>query len=330
MASFVALPVARAQSASDKATAEALFDDARRLMEAKRFPEACGKLADSQRLDPGTGTLLNLALCYKSNGQTASAWSTYREAASGARAAHEDDREKLARDEASALEALLTRLVVQVAPETASLPGVEIKRGGATVPSGAWGVPTPVDPGPQVLDATAPGKKPLHLEALTLGEGQTLTMTVGPLENAPDAVPAPSGPVAVSGAPAPTGADTGGKPGATQRTIGYVVAGLGVVGVGVVYTLQTSSKNQTAKGICPNYPAGTCTKGDVSDHKQAVLEAKASQLNSFVGYGLGGLGLIAGAVLVFTAPSANSKPAALQVTPVVTANVVGLNVSGAL
>jgi hypothetical protein len=330
LASFVALPVARAQSAADKATAEALFDDGKRLMEAKRFPEACAKLADSQRLDPATGTLLNLGLCYKSNGQTASAWSTYREAAAGARAAREDDREKLARDEATALEPLLTRLVIQVAPETASVPGVEIKRGGMAVPSGAWGVPTPVDPGPVVIDATAPGKKPLHLEALAQGEGQTTTVAVGALENAPAAaLPPGPGPEGNAGAPPP--ADTGSKPGSTQRTLGYVVGGLGIVGLGVgaFYTLQTASKNESAKNICAD-PKGPCTKSEVSDHKQLVNEAKASQLNSFVGYGLGGVGLIAGAIIVLTAPSASSKAAAFQVTPVLGPGFAGLNVGGAL
>ena len=37
--------------------ADALFKEGRALLDAKKFDEACPKLAESQRLDPGAGTL---------------------------------------------------------------------------------------------------------------------------------------------------------------------------------------------------------------------------------------------------------------------------------
>jgi hypothetical protein len=161
-----------------------------------------------------------------------------------------------------------------------------------------------------------------------------VTVTVGALENAPAGATPPGGPGpnVVAGQPGNADADTGSKPGSTQRTIGYLVGGLGVVGlgVGVFYTLKSAAKNETAKGICPDFPQGTCTKGDLSDHKLAVNEAKAAQLNSFVGYGLGGVGVITGAVLILTAPSSSSKSAAFNVAPMLGAGLAGISVGGTL
>src|SRR5690348_1000013 len=77
---------AHAQAASQKATAEALFEEGRKLMAEGKVAEACPKFADSEQLDASSSTLLNLASCYEKLGRTASAWATYREAASLANA----------------------------------------------------------------------------------------------------------------------------------------------------------------------------------------------------------------------------------------------------
>jgi serine/threonine-protein kinase len=327
-------PVARAQAGADKAAAEALFDEGKRLREAKRYSEACPKLADSQRLDPAVGTLLNLALCYKEAGQTASAWSTYREAAAQAAAAHQADREQLARDEAAALETKLTRLVIEVAPDVAKIPGVEIKRVAALVPQGLWGVAAPVDPGVRAIDVTAPGKKPLHMEAKAEGAGATAKIVISALEDDPSAAVAPVAATTAAEPPPPNTApqqtDKGAKPGSTQRVIGYVVGGLGIVGLGVgaVFTLKSKSENDQALDICADSD-DDCTEEDIEDHDQYVKEAEASQLNSYVAFGLGGVGVITGAVLILTAPTGEKKTARITVAPEIAAGHVGLNVSGA-
>src|ERR1700712_5045212 len=72
--------------AADAVTAEALFDEAKKLAAAGDFAKACPMFAEANRLDRGAGTLLHLADCYEKNRQSASAWATYKEAASAAQA----------------------------------------------------------------------------------------------------------------------------------------------------------------------------------------------------------------------------------------------------
>src|SRR5690348_15501816 len=82
--------VARAEG--DKATAEALFSEGRRLMASGDYAAACEKFAASQKHDPGLGTSLNLADCYEKSGRTASAWAEFRDAASAAHRVGSKDR----------------------------------------------------------------------------------------------------------------------------------------------------------------------------------------------------------------------------------------------
>src|ERR1700735_1999583 len=83
---------AAAQAPSNSTvTAEALFEEARSLVAAGKYAEACPKFADSERLGPSVATLLNLANCWEKAGHTATAWATYREAASAANAAGRKD-----------------------------------------------------------------------------------------------------------------------------------------------------------------------------------------------------------------------------------------------
>ena len=64
---------------------------------------------------PLAGTLLNLANCYEKLGRTATAWATYREAASAANAAGRSDYVATAQRHADALAPHLARLTVSVA-----------------------------------------------------------------------------------------------------------------------------------------------------------------------------------------------------------------------
>src|SRR5580704_15970278 len=93
---FLLAPSAFAQGGEDVTTAQALFDDGKRLMQEGRYDDACPKLVESQRLDPGGGTLLAIALCHEAQGKLATAWGDFNIALSEARKDRRPDRETAA------------------------------------------------------------------------------------------------------------------------------------------------------------------------------------------------------------------------------------------
>lgn len=304
---------------SDKVAADALFDAARDLMDQGRYAEACPKLADSQRLDPGIGTLLNLGRCYAESGQTASAWATYREAAAAARAEGQAERETLARDEAAKLEPRLTRVVIRVS-DAAAAAGVVVKRDGQELPRSLWGVPTPVDPGEHTLEAAAPRKHPHHTKFDARGEGATLEVEVPALSEAPAPLPSSVGTAAAAQPPArkpATVADSPPSPpssGGTQRWVGYAIGGVGVAAgvTGVLFGLTGYGQDQDARALCKETP------DDCPSIDQIMSLREAAQKNytySYIAYGIGGALLVTGAVLVLTAPDSSDAEVAASIGP---------------
>lgn len=185
-----AQPAATPSAGSDRALATELFKQGRALMTEKKYDEACPKLEESQRLDPGGGTLLNLALCHEAAGRTATAWSELAEAAAIAQRDGRKDREKLALKHAAALEPKLMRLVIEV-PTEAALPELSILRNGAGVAKAAWGAAMPLDPGEYEVEASAPGFVTWRTKVQMTTEGEHKTVKVPVLEALPPEPPPP-------------------------------------------------------------------------------------------------------------------------------------------
>jgi hypothetical protein len=279
----VAAP-ARAQPSSQSAAAQALFDEAKALMKAGQYPAACAKFEESQRLDPGSGTLINLADCYEQSGRLASAWGTFLDAAAAARAGGNAPREQVARERATALEPRLPRIVIAV---PASPPaGLEIRRDDLLVGAPQWGLPIPLDPGEHAISAAAPGRKRWSTRVV-VREG-----------NAPLAIAVPELALEVAAvSEAPASRDTSAGLG-TQRTVALVAGGAGVVGlvVGSIFGLKSMSKNSDADRSCND--DRQCK--DLRDF-QAAEDAITAGNVSTAGFIVGGVGLAAAGVLWFTA-----------------------------
>lgn len=290
-----------AQTSGDKAAAEALFVEGRKLMEAGRYVDACPKFEASQRLDPGVGTMLNLAECYEKSGRTASAWAEFREVISAARAAESKEREALARERAAALESKLTRLTIALSPEASGIPGIEVRRDGNVVDSAELGTSIPMDPGKHVIEANAPGKQKWYRTVELNDSSREAQVLVPGLSAVGDTSSVP---------PPVTDSGPGTSSGSGQRTVALVAGAVGVVGVavGAVYGLQATSKWDDAKGACSNYPYG-CPPKALDDREKA----KSFATLSTVGFVVGAAGLAAGAVLWFTAGSHSEKQASVGV-----------------
>lgn len=312
---------ARAQGAEDKAAAEALFDEGKRLFLQKKYAEACPRLESSQRLDPGIGTLLYLADCYEGLGRVASAWATFREAASGAHTAGQADRERIARARAALLEPKLFKLTFAVAGTPPQ--GLKIRRNDVEVRKELWGVPVPIDPGAHTIEVTAPGKKPWTTKLdIPSGAGERAV----PIPELADEPAAPPPPAKDAGAapPPPPPADTGSPDrGRNQRIAGFAVGGAGLGGVligsvfgALAFSRYGDSQREHCDGIACDSQKGI----------NLIKDARSAADVSTVAFIAGGVAVATGLVLVLTAPS-SKKSAPTQsgwVTPMVGNGITGI------
>jgi hypothetical protein len=146
-------------------------------MAASDFEHACPRFAESQRLDPGGGTLLNLAVCHEKQGRIATAWGEYNAALSLAMHDKRQDRESIARAGIASLAATVPRVSIVVSQQ-ADVPELAIRVDGAEVPRSSWGTPLPFDPGQHAIEASAPGRRSLTLTAMLRANGEVMPVEV--------------------------------------------------------------------------------------------------------------------------------------------------------
>jgi tetratricopeptide (TPR) repeat protein len=303
-------PRAHAQ-ARDAAAGEALFQEGRRLMKAGDFATACPKLEESLRLDPALGTLVNLASCEEQQGRTATAWQHWRSAIEQLPAG--DKRRTTAVARAAALEKLLARLTIALAPDVS--PEAEVKRDGVRLGRASLGLALPVDPGKHVVVVAAPGREPREYEVtLKAKDSQTMTVEAGaeikvarPAEAAPERWGEEKGGANVlTQAPPPPDKKS------TTSVLGWTLLGTGaaaLAGAGY-FGLQALSARKDAEKSCPGEKPSVCSK----DAKDALARDKRSSLFADVGAAAGVVLVSAGLYFVIRGPG-GEETATAQVTP---------------
>jgi hypothetical protein len=286
---------ARAEpSPDDKALASMLFQEARSLMAEGRLAEACPKFEESQRLDPGGGTLLNLALCHEQESRLARSWTEFSEAMEMARRDGRRDRELEAENHVRSLEPRLSRLTI-VVPANAQVEGLRIERDGRELGPGAWSTPIPVEGGTHVVRATAPGKQPFTVTVTIANESDTRTVQVPVLETLAAVVNAPQHAVARDRQPTTAAAR------ARLRWIGVGAAGTGVVLLGAAgYVLSTALDAKHA--AAPDCTGDICGDAGLENRRVAVSRGNLATL-----LGVSGLALVgAGGTLFYLGARSNA------------------------
>jgi hypothetical protein len=256
-----------ASAQSDSALAEGLFQEGRLLMKRGKAEEACPKFAESQRLDPSVGALLNLAMCHDRVGKTASAWASFKEVALMAKREKQQSRAYYAKRRAQELEGKLSRVLIEFA---APPKGVEVAIDDNELSVAALATPLPLDPGPHTIVVSAPGHEP-HEQSLDVpekpGEIVVRIPALAPIPSPPEPAPPPPPPEPVI---------------SPLLWVGGGVAAAGLL-VGTVTGAVSLSKAGDFRDACPNDP---CDPSLAGLRDEALVLANVSNVSfAFAGVG---------------------------------------------
>lgn len=282
---------------SDRERAVVAFEEARKMIAAGDCEGGIAKLEQSLRYEPSIGARLSMADCYETRDPLV-AWTNLREA-ERLSYVKQDERRKVAHDRAAALEAKLPIVKVNISEAVLNAPGLELRVDGELVDPFFYSSGTlAMKPGPHVVEATIPSKR--WSQDVVAQPGATTSVTVQ-LQDAPAGRPAPP---PIEGPP----------PGQTQRTIGLVIAGVGVASLvaGGAFGLAALTEKNDIEKSCGGSAASCMAMPGSLDGAKAQQQSFA--LLSTVGFIAGGTLLAGGLFLYVIAPKANAPRVGMAVS----------------
>ena len=251
--------IARADRAS---LAEALFRQAREAIHRGDYATACPLLAESQHLDPSTGTLLNLGACEEHEGRFATAWAAFRTLLDTT--PDGDERVAVARARLASLEPRLAWLRLRV--QGATSPAKAVSLDATSLGEASLGVPLALNPGSHTIVLDAPPREKRTV-TVSLAEGQHQEVVL----EIPD-LPSPAPNLSTETPRAATVHRSG--PWQTLGIAGASVGGAGIV-AGAILAAVAASKN--AQSNSAGTPGGPC----VQDSCPAAAYADRLSARSF-------------------------------------------------
>lgn len=288
--------------ASTNADAQAMvrFNRGRELFLARNFEAALAEFRGALSLIGSPNSRLYIARCLRELGRNAEASVEFQRAAAEAsdRIATEPRyaaTRDTARTEGAQVQSLIGRLTVRV-PHPPD--GVVVSVAGVQLASGGWDVPTPADPRPIDVIATAPGRISFH-QTVRVIAGRDTDVTVE-LEVDPNA-PVARQPTSLTTTTTTSGeASPGGNNTTTRETSGggvrYVGAAVAVVGliggVGfVVFGSLAQNRFNDLQMMCGGHACGAAFEPQIAEGERYSLLAN-------VALGVGIVGIAAGAVMM--------------------------------
>jgi len=328
-------------SDADKGTARDLTIQGYDALKNKDYAAAADRFSRADSLYHAPTITLGLARARAGLGKLVSAQELY------SRVAHETVPANASASFTNAVEdaqrelAALGPRVPGVVINVKGADAVKVTLDGTDVPSAAFGVRRPADPGEHVVLALAVGFSPVEVKVtLVEGKAETVTLELKPGPGGPAALPGPTptGPAVGPASPGPAGGQAGlgpvigGPPppgltpdqpdtsGPTRRMVGFVGIGLGGAGivVGAITGGLAASKHSDLAKQCPG---GTCPISQMSSIQSQIDSYNSMGTISTVGIVAGGALALTGIILVATAPKA---PRRAGITP-----VIGLGYAGA-
>jgi hypothetical protein len=327
----------RALGETSAEVADRMFREAKKAMDAGDYPRACPLFEESQRLDPGGGTLMNLGLCQEKLGKLATAQKTFELAANRARSDGRADRLGEAHAHLAALAPRVPTLTLVTARTNQDRPHVTVD--GRAIAPEELGQKIPLDPGAhsvriEVRPVGTDGQTiSVTTKAVELREGENARLALeGEGSDLPSPVPEPpkaldrNGSVsrqeggtaapapASASAPAPT-LDVGARPEASFSVASWVSFGVAATGLGtaaITGLMALSARSDYAEKCFDD--RGYCVDASA---RESGDRARSLAWVSTVSLGVGVVGLWTGLLL----------PRRYPVT--VTPNGAGLSVRGA-
>jgi tetratricopeptide (TPR) repeat protein len=305
------LPAAALADEQSEPDAEALkrareqFSQALALQTGGNWAGALALLKEVAAIKSTPQVRFNMALCEENLGRLVAALGDYELAAADARA---ENAEKVAEEVDGRLEALRQRIPRIVVQRGEGAEAASVSLDGVPIGDAVIGTPMPADPGPHVIEASAPGFAAFK-RSLRIAERQTETVIIE-LEPLPKEEPAVTGPKVKPATSSGAG-----------RTVGFVLGGVGLASFaasGAFFYLRSTAIEDLDNA---------CGSDRQSCPESSVDQGKLYTTLGNVGLAVGAVGVGVGLVLILTGGS-STEEASVSVSPSAVGSLAGATVSG--